>query len=313
MAYKKGLILVFRLESLNDFKDIARRVYKLDPSIKVIGFANRIDPKLIPSGFFNLPHLVIYLCNPPPDDYAHSSPKLAVRSRDKIEEYEHFKKHNIPCLPIECFEWGMTLDPLVYGDWVVLKPQTIQSTGQDVNMVPTKHIPELKLSDFPKDHLIHKDGYYVQKFLRTGERPAHYRVCVFLDQVIYSRKNTLKHSIPSEEIRLEELLRVSVATNNRKARDIELIIDQKVNALALKTALCFPENPLFGIDILQDEASSDLYVLELNSGGNVWHFSSIQGADGREDVGGRSALLRQYNAWDRSAEALVLKVNTLAR
>lgn len=65
MINKKGLIIVFRLESINDFREIASRLAKLDPKIQVFGFADRIDHKKIPPSFFKLPHLIIYLCNPP--------------------------------------------------------------------------------------------------------------------------------------------------------------------------------------------------------------------------------------------------------
>ena len=313
MAYKKGLILVFRLESLDDFRNIARRVYKLDPSIQVVGFADRIDPKGIPPGFFNLPHLVIYLCNPPPDDYAHSSPKLAVRVMGKIEEYEHFKMHSIPCLPIERFEWGMTLDPKVYSDWVVLKPANIQSTGKDVNMVPTKVISELKLSDFPEDHLIHKDGYYVQKFVKTGQTPVHYRVLVFLDEVLYSSFSTHQLPYPKLNSNLNTLFSRSITANWQGTRKIDFTDEGEVIKLALKTAKSFMDLPLLGVDVIYDQLSKKFYVLETNSGGNVWHFSSKIGKGLRKNLGGKNLMVRQYKAWDRAAESLIRKTIELAK
>ena len=313
MTYKKGLILVFRLESLDDFRNIARRVYKLDPSIQVVGFADRIDPKGIPPGFFNLPHLVIYLCNPPPDDYAHSSPKLAVRAMGKIEEYEHFKMHSIPCLPIERFEWGMTLDPKVYSDWVVLKPANIQSTGKDVNMVPTKVISELKLSDFPEDHLIHQDSYLVQKLLKTGENPNTYRATVFMGAILSSGFARMIYPYPAESSGLSTLLSTTVATNFLSHRTRHFVKDIEANNLALKVAEAFPNNPLLAIDILRDEDTNKLYVLETNRGGNTWHFSSAisRNYPGYDDAARKAAIL-QYNAWDRAAEALVKKTHELS-
>lgn len=310
MAYIKGLILVFRSESYDDFKDIARRVYKLDPSIQVLGFAEQIDPKLIPRGFFNLPHLVIYLCNPPSDNN-NISGKLAVKEIDKIEEYVHFKKHNIPCLPIEHFEWGMTLDPEVYGDWVVLKPRTKLSTGKDVNMVPTKLIHKLVLSDFPEDHLIRQDGYYVQKFLKTGVRPTHYRVGIFIDSITYSTKTVMNSDYPSDNDDLSTRLTKTIAANFVSNRHVCLFKDLKVNEFAINVAKTFPKNPLFGIDILMEEETGKLFALETNLGGNIWHFSSDIGRKYRFDLGGRNQLIRQYNAWDRVAECLVRKINEI--
>ena len=311
--YSKGLIIVFRSESSDDFKEIARRAYKLDPGLKILGFPDRIDPEKIPPAFFSIPHLVIYLVNPPPKDFLHESPMLSVRYMDKIEEYEHFKKHGLPCLPIEKFEWGMELDPAIYGEWVVLKPQNIQSTGKDVNMVPTKAIPSLKLADFPEDHLIHKDEYFVQKFLKCGERPTHFRVTVFLNQILFSSCAQSKLEFPSTRSKIKDYLRVTVASNMRENRNTSLYVDDEINKFALFVASKFPSNPLLGIDILRDKISGKPYILEMNTGGNTWHFSSEIGKEYRFDLGGKNQMIRQYKAWDRAAQALVSKLNEFSR
>jgi hypothetical protein len=312
MPFTKGLILVFRSESIDDFKDIAWRVYKIDSSIQVFGFSDRIDPKKIPREFFNLPHLVIYLCNPPPDNFSYHSPMLAVRGIDKIAEYQHFKKHNIPCLPIEQFKWGMTLDPEVYGDWVVLKPQSIQSTGKDVNMIPTILISKLNLSDFPEDHLIRQDGYYVQKFVKTGIRPTHYRVGIFIDSITYSTKTVMNSDYPSDNDNLRTRLSKTIAANFVSNRHVCLYKDLKLNEFAINVAKTFPKIPLFGIDVLIEEETGKLFALETNSGGNTWHFSSSIGKQYRTDLGGRNQLIEQYNSWDKVAECLVRKINELS-
>ena len=113
-------------------------------------------------------------------------------------------------------------------------------------------------------------------------------------------------------LRPSVLLATSVATNKRQTRDIEFVVDNEINALAKRVAHSFKDNPLMGVDILRDESTGMLYVLELNLGGNVWHFSSNQGAGGREDLGGRDAYVGQYNAFDKAATALVIKTYELA-
>ena len=253
-----------------------------------------------------------YLCNPPPDNFAHKSPMLAVRGIDKIAEYQHFKKHNIPCLPIEQFKWGMNLDSKVYGDWVVLKPQSIQSTGKDVNMIPTILISKLNLSDFPEDHLIRQDGYYVQKFVKTGIRPTHYRVGIFIDSITYSTKTVMNSDYPSDNDDLRTRLSKTIAANFVSNRHVCLYKDLKLNEFAINVAKTFPKIPLFGIDVLIEEQSGKLFALETNSGGNTWHFSSNIGKQYRTDLGGRNQLIGQYNAWDKVAECLVRKINELS-
>jgi hypothetical protein len=312
MASKKGLIIVFRLESINDFREIASRLAKLDPTIQVFGFADRIDHEKIPPGFFKLPHLIIYLCNPPTGNDAQLSNTLAVKKISKIEEYEHFKKHNIPCLPIEPFEWGMTLNQEIYGDWVVLKPQNIQSTGRDVNMIPTQLVSTMRPIDFPENHLIHQDAYYVQKFLKTGVRPTHYRVGIFIDSVIYSSKTILHSDYPCATDTLSDRLTKTIAANLVSNRFVYLLKDFEINEFAMKVAKTFPSHPIFGVDVLKEEETGKLFALETNLGGNTWHFSSEVGSVYRRDLGGREKLIEQYSAWDQVAAALVRKMNGLA-
>ena len=311
-SYKKTLIVVYRKESAQDFEEIARRIRKLDPTIAVYMVAHLLTSKMVPSYLFDLPLLVIYLVNPPVTNFSVAK-KLAVEEISKIEEYDHFKKHNIPCLPIERFAWGMELDPLVYGDWVVLKPEHIQSTGRDVNMIPTKEISKLKLADFPDGHLIHQDSYLVQKFVKTGEYPTHYRATVFLNEVICSMEVVQNSTYPAQSNPINELLKNSVASNLTDNRAIKLMIDNEINAFALRIAEKFPMNPLLGIDVIRDQETGDLFVLETNSGGNTWHFSSEIGRKAREYMGGRKPMVLQYNAWDRAAEALVRKTHELAK
>jgi hypothetical protein len=310
-GFKKALIVVHRNESADDFQQIARRIRKLDSTICVTMVSDFLTSKMVPDQCLNLPMLVVYLCNPPKTEFKVAT-KLAVKEMSKIEEYEHFKQHNIPCLPIERFIWGMELDPEVYGDWVILKPEHIQSTGKDVNMVPIKEIPNLKLSDFPENHLIHKDSFYIQKFIKTGKSPTYYRVLFFLGEILLSYKVEQNAKYPSANEGLNSLLKKSVATNLQGNREINLVIDSKVNDFAKNVAIHFPNLPILGIDIIPEEQTGDLIVLEINAGGNTWAFSAAPSQNLRSLVGLKNMVL-QYNSWDRSAEALVRKTHELAK
>jgi hypothetical protein len=308
---QKSVIIVCRSESIDDFHQIARRAHRLDPSIAVIPIAEHLHSSLIPKPLLNLPMLVIFLVNPPDKEF-HLAGKMAVKRITKLEEYQHFKKHNIPCLPIEDFTWGMTLDKSIYGDWVVLKPQTITSSGKDVNMVPTDLISTLTLEDFPEDHLIRQDQYYVQKFVKTGEKPSHYRVLVFLNEVLMSTQSISKITLP-ETVEIKNILKISVASNNQEYREVKLFKNEKVINFALAISHVLKTIPLLGIDILQDDLTKELYVLETNAGGNTWAFSSKIARYFRHAAGGKKNFILQYNAWDIAAEALVKKAHMLAK
>lgn len=311
MKITHGLILIFRRESSDDFKQISRRINKIDPSIGVIGCPEVIDPTFINKEILALPLLVVYLVNPPPENITHTAHKIAVKYFDKVSEQEHFKKYNLPSLPIEPFKWGIALDSKVFGDAVVIKPEKLNSTGKDINKIPTNLIHKLKIEDFPPEHLIHKDSYLVQKFINTGKFPTHIRVLTFLGEVMYSFKSQSMIETIDTNKGISEILRNTVASNMLGQRKVELFIDEEANELALKVAASFPNNPLLGVDIIRDEMTKKLYVLEINLGGNTWAFSSNIGKNLRLILG-KNAMVRQYNAWDRAAEALVKKTRELA-
>jgi hypothetical protein len=308
----KVVIVVHRKENADDFQQIARRIRNLDPSIGVLMVSDFLTSKMVPPEFLQLPMLVIYLCNPPATEFKVAT-KIAVKKMSKIEEYEHFKKHKLPCLPIDRFKWGMELDPAIYGDWVVLKPEHIQSTGKDVNMVPTKKIPHLKLSDFPEAHLIRQDSYYVQKFVKAGPTPVHYRALVFLDEILYSSFSTHQMPYPTVDSSLSSLLSRSITANWQGKRKIDFTEAEEVIRLALRTSKSFENVPLLGIDFIYDDQSKRFYILETNPGGNVWHFSSEIGKGLRRDLGGKNLMVAQYNAWDKAAKALIRKTIELAK
>ena len=308
--YKNALIIVHRNENADDFQQIARRIRKLDPSIGVTMASDFLTSKMVPPEYLNLPMLVIYLCNPPPSEFKIAT-KIAVKEMSKIEEYSHFKQHHIPCLPIDKFSWGMQPDPNLYGDFVILKPQNIQSTGRDVNMIPTKMVANLKPENFPLEHLIHRDSFYIQRFLKTGKSSTYYRVLIFLGEVLLSYKVEQKSAYPNADDKLELLLKTSVASNLQGNRDISLIVNREINAFAKSVADAFYNLPILGIDLIPDEKTGKLYILEINAGGNTWAFSAKPSQNLRSVLGLKNMVL-QYNAWDRAAEALVRKTHELA-
>jgi len=310
---KKGVALVYRQESANDFIEIAHLIRKIDPTIAVSLYPDHVNMAILNYNSSILPMLVVYLVNPPPPFTFNKFAQLAVYDYKKTDEQNYFKSAGLPYLPTQEFKWGGGIDPELYGDWVVLKPSKISSTGRSINMVPTRLVHKLKIEDFPQDHLIHKDNYLIQKFIKTGKKPIHYRATVFLDEVILSWNAEHNNDYPDFNSNLETLLSKTVASNEKAFRKVFFKSDADLNELAIKTAKFFPHNPIFGIDLIRDEATGKYYILELNSGGNVWHFSSKEGVGPREGLGGRTAMLSQYKALEKSAHAIINKTHLLAR
>ena len=95
----------------------------------------------------------------------------------------------------------------------------------------------------------------------------------------------------------------NVQADTRGERD-SLIADPEVLAFARSIHRVFPRIPLLGIDILRRQSDGALFALEVNAGGNVWHFSSYAEKH-RARLGGKQAMLDQFGAWTVAARALI--------
>jgi hypothetical protein len=75
-----------------------------------------------------------------------------------------------------------------------------------------------------------------------------------------------------------------------------------------------PEIPLKGCDFLREASTGKLYLIELNAGGNTWHFSSAYGAKLRAQLGPEFERRRrtQFDALRTTARVLVQKTNAEA-
>ena len=82
-------------------------------------------------------------------------------------------------------------------------------------------------------------------------------------------------------------------------------------ALARRVAAGFPEIPCLGQDILCQTGTGELYILEVNPGGAVWHFSS-DFTRRRGDLTYDAARYAQFNALDVVADQLIVKTRTEA-
>jgi len=97
-------------------------------------------------------------------------------------------------------------------------------------------------------------------------------------------------------------------------RERILIRDADVLAMARAAHKAFPEIPLIGCDIIREAGSDRLYVLEVNPGGNTWHFSSNSARGMRKAMGPEAVqkMRQQFQALRTVAVALVERVRAEA-
>lgn len=325
---KQNLILIHRgAEYAKDFEEIAARVHALDPEISCYSCPSNMRGEL-PASIWRDPTLTVSLVAKfrlP----IRRGPVLTNGSIDKLDQQVLFRKNGIPTPPALPFEFGMKLDPILFGEFVILKPRdlTITSTGEGVNLFRRARLERLTINDFPPSHHIrtHSKGYLVQKFIDTGERISAFRVTTFFSFPILSvsmKSNVARPSLTSPDAVLES---AAVANNAVKDKMRYLHADDDMVELARKVHGLLPEVPLLGVDLLREATTGRLFVLECNAGGNTWHFSSKSGGKLRgwfgghprvpldkADAKGRQMYIAQYGAFDVVARVLVEKTRELA-
>ena len=306
-AKSRTLILVNhpgRQERL-DFEEIKEKIEAFAPAIDVQiveagGPANQLDerawqrPCLVvsfatPIGFRPKRGL-IYCCRPIP----------------KFQQLEKLNRAGIPVPLSAQLEFGKPLNGSFWGPLVVLKPTTPGFMSQGaVFLMRTERVADLAEKVFPKGHPSRRLPVLVQRFVDTGERPSYYRVLTLFGEPLYCRKGNAVQSRPPLDASDEVLLNADIATNNER----HLANDPDILRLARQTYAAMPAIPLQGVDIIREQATDRLFVLEVNPGGNTWHFSSKNTQHLRQfrTVISREERIAQLGAWDVAARALISK------
>lgn len=165
-----------------------------------------------------------------------------------------------------------SFDPKEWGDYVIVKPNNLNS-GDDVKLVRSIDVSARydELTALAPDRLL------VQPFIDHCEDgyPIHYRVLSMFGRVLYCvgrRWGVIRP--PLAEIAANPL---GVIASNSKLMGrpiLSICNDPEIISLGERTHEAFPECAVLGVDIIRERQSGRLYVLEVNSHGAVWHFSS---------------------------------------
>ncbi|MFT3986150.1 hypothetical protein [Aestuariivirga sp.] len=312
---RRNLIIIHRGPDYEaDFDLISQKVFALDDDITIYSVPAQINAQLPPE-VWQRPTLTVALTS----DYKLKiarGPILANRAIDKITQAKRMQQAGIAVPPALPFQYGMKLDPIMFGSHALIKPADLAFTtkGDGIDVFRRERLQELRPSDFPADHPIHKarHGYLVQRFIDTGPHASSVRVAVFLGKIIYSLTYIADDETPPLASCDDAMLASHSFTQKGKRQMIfrEFPVEGEV---ALRIAAVFPEIPLLGIDFVVDHATGKPYCLEVNAGGNSWHFSSQLWAKRRAEFPELAAQMKnQFGAFDVAARALVEKTHALA-
>lgn len=306
---------------------ISEKVFTFDPRITVYSISAGAHAQL-PDGAWQRPTLTVAL-NSQFKLNVLRGPILTNYPIDKLAQHRMFREAEIPTPPTLAFEFGMKLDPDVFGEFVVIKPMSLSLTsgGMGIQLFRRNRLEKIVPEEFPNDHPIHRDkkGYLVQRFIHTGSRTAWHRVSTLFSKPLYSAYSISKKQIVDLDLPDNILEGLDITNVIQTDRIQEFSSEQDVLDLAIKVHDKFRRIPLLGIDILRERNSGNLFVLECNPGGNTWHFSSPSGNEWRLRIGrfgkvaaktadktARKMLISQFGAFDIAARVLAEKTQQLA-
>ena len=233
----------------------------------------------------------------------------------KLEQVERLAAAGVPVPRTAMLTPDLVLDPAVWGEFVIVKPTDLvrSSHGHGVKLMRTSRVRFKPTSDYPPDHPGHYGPMLVQQFIDTGDHISHYRALTLFGEPLYIDRD--RAIAPRADLAAadEEIERTTIATQGIE-KEKWLVEDPDVIAIARAAHAAIPEVPLKGCDILREAHTGALYVLEVNAGGNTWHFSSDQLARRRRLNGPEfeRRRLQQFDALRTAARLLVEKTHAEA-
>ena len=201
----------------------------------------------------------------------------------------------------------------VWGEYVIVKPNSNSHGGRDVKLVRTVTIPtrydELTAHD---DRL-----FLAQQYIDHSEDqyPTDYRVLTMFGRALYCGRNQWANKRPPLAEIAADPHGVIASNDKTMGGHVRSICnDTEIVALGERTHEAFPECAVLGVDIVRDTQSGQLYVLEVNPYGAVWHLSSSFAKRLKKlDPEYSRARYAQFNALDRAADLLIQKTRSDAR
>lgn len=308
----RNLILVNRpgWQAESDWRVIARHVRDFDPRIEVFvvdgtrrnSYTRRLASKR--------PTLV---CSPSPiPAFLPARGKVYCgRVIPKLDQLRRLAAAGVPVPRTAVLTPDLVLDPAVWGEFVIIKPTDLASSshGAGIQLMRTRRVRFRSPQDYPSGHPGRLGPMVVQQFVNTGKVVALFRVLTLFGVPLYCVNShgvapRVDLDAPDEEIEASP-----IATQTLADRHQEFAATDMVLAVARRADAAMPDVPLKGVDVIRDETTGAHYVLEVNPGGNTWHFSSSINAERRAALGGdyERQRIRQFDAFRTAARVLAQK------
>ena len=236
---------------------------------------------------------------------------------DKLEQMQRLSAAGIPVPQTAELLSLMKLHESTWGEFVILKPLYSQNgTGVRITRVEeaVRRLPALQNArDWDGEERRDGGRVLVQRFIDhtdDKERPVEFRALMLFGKPLYlHRLQWLRARRPVADIARDfsgEIAGNAPGISRRR----DLVKDNDVLDLAARACAVFPEIPVFGMDIVREKSTGELFVIEINPAGN-WHLSSGLAINVfPKQV--RRATYRQFNALQVIADVLIEKTRAEA-
>ncbi len=308
LAYRPGWV------SLADLNEIRRHVTDIDPTIETFIVPSTARNSVTRRQAATRPTLVVSNGRMP--DFRPARGKVYQGFPiPKLEELRRLAAAGVPTPRTAILTPDLRLDEAEWGEFVVVKPTDIgtSSHGRGFQLMRTRRVRFIAPADYPPDHPGRLGPMMVQKYIDTGDHINVYRVLTLFGEPLHSL--FVRALAPRVDLAApDDIIEASTIATQAGERDRIFRIDAEALAIARAAHAAIPEIPLKGVDLLRDAADGRLYVLELNCGGNTWHFSSQHFAEHRAKEGPQVGLQRrqQFDVMRTAARVLVKKTNSEA-
>jgi hypothetical protein len=297
----RALILVTNpaVNATSDFLEIADWISELDPEVTV-----RVLPDVAGADAASeLPDIPTVTVSPAPLRRLRPrrGPVFQGQHVSKSTEYRALQAAGLP-VP----RWTRLLPHRApeldgFGQYVVTKPD-FGAQGADVRIerrdtvqwTPPRTARTLNFGGPFNPRL-------VQEFVYTGPWPRSHRVVTLFGSALWADRTEASHDLPPLQDR-SAFHGQSVVSSGRGCT-FTLDDDPEVVALGERAHAAFPRVPLLGVDIVRDADTGKLYVLEANSLGFTWHFSTPKGLAFQKQFG--FDLNAQFDGRRKAASVLV--------
>lgn len=285
----------------NDFYRLAKEVEQRAPDIKTFVVSNTSASHVSRKAAAKEPTLVfspIRLGRFRPD----RGKVYAGAIKSKLEEIQQLAAAGIPIPEFEVLTPSTVLDEHRYGELTILKPtDQLASYGSGVELWRTRNVRFRDVAEFPPSHPGSKGPMIAQRFIDSGF-PMTCRVLTFFGEPVftYLRQSTNRLSLPEQEISFGQERYMPVYP------DMTISISKEPDFLDLarRTYEAMPDVALQACDIVREEKTGKVYLLENNPGGGTWMFSNHNAAIYRKMLGIED-LMEPFDALRVCAELLI--------